>query len=74
MNKIEMNSIKKDLKETKRLKECSESYFTKEEFMNFLNNTDFKYIKKCYLELITGFRYFVDEDSIKELYKTIDIS
>ncbi len=51
-----------------------ESYFTKEEFINFLNNTDFKYIKKAYLELITGFRYFSDEDIVKELYKTIDMS
>lgn len=73
MNKVNMESIEKSIKEAKRLNESSESYFTKEEFMNLLNNTNFKYIKKAYLELITGFKYNADEDYIKELYKTIDI-
>lgn len=68
-----MNKVENNIKEIKSLNECSESYFTKEEFMNLLNNTDFKYIKKAYLELITGLIYNADEDYIKELYKTIDI-
>lgn len=72
--KIDIVKIDKMLKEDQRIRECKESYFTKEEFMAFLNNTNFKYVQKCYMELITGFRYIAKEDRINSLYKTIDIS
>ena len=74
MNKKETNELYKRVDKELRLNENRRSYFTKQEIIEFLNKTDFKYVKKAYLELITGLLYDSEKDIIKECYKTVDLS
>ena len=58
--------------ETKKY-EIEKSYLTKEELINMLNNIDFISVKKCEIELITGFIINCEENNIRPLTKNIEI-
>lgn len=58
--------------ETKKY-EIEKSYLTKEELINMLNNIDFVSVKKCEIELITGFIINCENNDIRPLTKNIEI-
>lgn len=49
------------------------SYLTKEEFINMLKLIDFKAVKNCDIELITGMIINTDEKEVKMLSKGVHI-
>lgn len=49
------------------------SYLTKEEFIELLKLIDFKAVKRCDIDLITGMIINTDEKEEKILSKTINI-
>ena len=53
--------------------EIEKNYLTKEELINMLNNIDFISVKKCEIELITGFIINCEENNIRPLTKNIEI-
>lgn len=53
--------------------EIEKSYMKKEEIIELLNNIDFVLVKKCDLELITGFICDGSTGEIKPLTKNIEI-
>lgn len=63
--------MNKDL-ETKKF-EIEKSYITKEEFINIINNIEFIAIKKCDLDLVTGFILHIEDEEVTPLYKTINL-
>lgn len=58
--------------ETKKC-EIEKSYLTKEELINMLNNIDFVSVRKCEIELITGFIINCEDNNIRPLTKNIEI-
>lgn len=59
------------------LDEIKRSYMSKEEFIQILSNIEFLCIKEVTIELITGFKYIIDDKgdkTIKPLSKTININ
>lgn len=51
-----------------------DSYMTKEEFIEIINNLHFTHIKEADLYFITGFVYNAEDDTTKTLGFKIDIS
>ena len=54
------------------------SYLTKDELINMINNIHFEHVKHLHMDLITGYLLKTDpdnpcEEDIKPLYYTIDI-
>lgn len=57
---------------------CYNSYLTKDELINMINNIHFERVKHLHMDLITGYLITNDPDNpreqdIKPLYYTIDI-
>lgn len=54
-------------------KEISDSYLSKEDFVKMINLIDFKCVRSCELELITGIVFDCRDLSKSVLYKRIKI-
>lgn len=65
--------IKEQSEAQQKIFEIEKSYIKKEELINLLNNIDFIGVKKCDLELITGFIADFSSGEVKPLTKNIEI-
>lgn len=63
--------------ERNNLDEIKKSYMSKDEFIEILSKIEFLCIKEVTIELITGFKYIIDDKgnkTIRPLNKTININ
>lgn len=65
--------LKKQDEIQNKMFEIEKSYMKKEEIIELLNNIDFVSVKKCDLELITGFICDGSTGEVKSLTKNIEI-
>lgn len=53
--------------ELNNFEEIKKSYITKQEFITMLNSIDFIGVKDLDIDLITGYKYFVNDKGIKTI-------
>lgn len=58
---------------TNNIINMKESYITKTDFLNIINDLNFIAVKSCNLDLITGFKIIEDDKAIQPLYYSITI-
>ena len=56
-----------------RIKEVSDSYITKERFIEMISSLDFNFIESARLHFITGFKYNEEKDEVKTIGFDISI-
>ena len=56
-----------------RIKEVSDSYISKEKFIEMISTLDFKYIESGSFHFITGFKYIEEKDEVKKIGYDISI-
>lgn len=56
-----------------RIKEVSDSYITKEKFIEMISSLDFKFIESTSLHFITSFKYNEEKDEVKTVGYDISI-
>lgn len=72
----ELDNIKPEermFKARLRIKEVSESYITKEKFVEMIQTLDFTHVESSRLHFVTGFKYEEDKDNVKTIGYDISI-
>lgn len=63
----------KMFKASLRIKEVSDSYITKEKFIEMISALDFKFIESSRLHFVTSFKYYEEKDEVKTIGYDISI-